>query len=174
MNRILETVFANVNQWLHFAEAKNALLATLNGGAVLGLLALLNTEKPRLSSLLPSLWVAAICLVFGLLVCLLSFTPILAKTLERASEPRRINILYFGHLAAISPARFLTELRERYGTEEPVDGEGSEYHRDLADQIIANSRIALRKYRLFCVALVLDVLGVALCVVVATIIGIWF
>ncbi|TBG08446.1 hypothetical protein ELG79_36615 [Rhizobium leguminosarum] len=155
---ILRDIYSDVLQWLHFAEAKNAALATLNSAAIIGVA----TVYSQLNS--TPLWLCwAMAVVSGfflssLLLGILSFMPRLSllpwSGTPTAGKPG--NVWFFGHIAAMGVDGFLKELSRKSDTKIGA----SELESDLAQQIVVNSKIAVKKYAIFKLALWITLSGV--------------
>lgn len=102
MKETLDKIFSNVNQWLHFAEAKNAVLVALNGATAIGLLGVLNTDKPVLSGYLIPLSILMLACWVSTILCLASFSPILAIPRKKPLRVECPNLVYFGHIACFT------------------------------------------------------------------------
>jgi hypothetical protein len=149
-----------VNDWLKFAEAKNAGLLGLNG---LGLTALLGfaTQVEKLDAWPNYLLVAStVAWILSVLALVLSFLPKLNTKFLLDKGGREIqnldNLFFFGHLARLDPAALLKEL----GLQSEQQSSRHRFEHDLAKQVVTNSRIANGKLRAFTIAAVLWLIGV--------------
>ena len=159
MREHLRNVLTLTNDWLKFAEAKNALalafVAAITSAYIRGLDIRVLPLAPRIliSAGIASLAVAAVS-------ALASFLPTLLMpylNAQRAPTPQD-NLLYFGDLAQYKPSELLTHTAAvlRYGgLPDPID-------EHYAAQIVTNARIALRKYRHFTVTCWAGLIGVVL------------
>jgi hypothetical protein len=163
------------NEWLKYGEAKHAVLITLNGAT---LTALNNLVKPEIGSSYPmkgGFWCATVVCVVSILVSLYSFyarvvpeqelkldrntqtamdmdnASFLKKAVAMTMKP---NLVFFGHLAQRTPAQVLEALVGRY---DPKTDCG--YLKDMAEQVVINSRLALQKAKLFNLALSVYILS---------------
>ena len=152
MENRLWNIFTNVNEWLKFAESKNSILLAADTGLGIGIYQLFLSRRESVFS-----W-ERICvsmvvtlLLAGSVICLFSFLPNVKipwlTTIQRPSDDD--NVLFYGDIAKYAPERYLRLLYERVG----MEWKDNAIEKDLAAEIIINSRIALRKYRLFGVAL---------------------
>ena len=153
----LITIFQNVNDWLKFAEAKNAVLLAFSGAGVTATITLLATAQNLPNSLSVGLLITTSLLCICALICSFSF---LSKTnldllLQRSNRTssnsrhqRRNNLYYFGDLRKYSSNELLNELNSHY-----FDKNSNQLYtkecEDLATQIIINSKITLVKFNLF-------------------------
>jgi hypothetical protein len=148
---VLETILQLVNDWLKFAEAKNAVLLTLLGTA---LVTFINYTQCSFSH---SVYFTIYCynvVAFGvaaILVTLFSFLPQTRMFWQWESRQpgRRPNVYFYGDLAYMTPEDVVTE------TKPDLVETDREYFIAicLAQQIVTNSRIAQRKYNYFRIGL---------------------
>jgi hypothetical protein len=164
MRETLKDIFENVNDWLKFAEAKNAALIVFNGASIFGAATFIATVITQKDTVIPKfilyyLYMFIIMNGLGLVIALYSFWPqtrvdeVLSKRIEDIFSNRqesRSSILYYGHIKDYTLDSYLAKLRVfcDIGTRE-LSGLESDY----ASQIIINSRIAFRKYILFKLAI---------------------
>ena len=156
----LRNIFANVNEWLKFAEAKNFGLLTLSAAFIFGLTQIDFPEDSKVAC-------AAYCVfipfaVFSIVICLISLFPILTKIkkgewakswINRFSnfidkEDKSENIHFYGYLRGIKEEEFERKFLQKTNSSEAF----TDYERELLTQIIINSGIAWLKYQLFKIA----------------------
>jgi hypothetical protein len=143
-----------VNEWLKFAEAKNGVLVTFNGAAIVGIHNMVSLYKVENPWGWLWVWVATACCFASLAVGLSSFyarTNIMAFSFRKEDGARK-NGIYFGHLADMSKDQVLNELVRQGDVQD-------KYLRDMAGQVIINAKLARKKMGLFNVALMLTVAG---------------
>jgi hypothetical protein len=149
----LAAILAMVNDWLKFAEAKNAALLALDAGAVAAVIGWLGGDRAPPVWLVPALRVGLLLLVGSGLAALASFLPVLDVDWMRLKRKhgRVASVIYFGHIAGVTPNSYLDALREAagLGTDAPPP---TRLERDYAAQIVINAEIATAKFRLFTVA----------------------
>jgi hypothetical protein len=153
----LKDISANVNSWLTFAEAKNGALLALDSGLALAITSIvLDRCMPRL--LLWYFYSAISFTVVSLLVVLLSFLP---QSHPSQGKPRSVceqdNLWFYGDIAQYDSQSYLEALRMSIAE---TDVPENRLCVDLAGQVIANSRIAVRKYTYFRAAIWLLMAGV--------------
>ncbi|WP_047691419.1 Pycsar system effector family protein [Vibrio sp. ZOR0018] len=156
----LDSVFSNVNDWLKFAEQKNAALLVLNGGIVWGMTRVLSqVDKLALVSYWSSL-AGYIVLVCSAIICVISFLPILEeKWFKPDAKKSSDNCFYFADIAKYSKSDYLALLSARL----EIDSyKATPYEIDLSSQIVTNAEIALDKYKKFKLASSLTVFAVIL------------
>jgi hypothetical protein len=153
----LRIIFQNVNEWLKFAEAKNAVLLAFSGTAMTVTLAVLATVQNLPNSLRVGLLGATALLCVCAFLCAWSFLP--KTNLEKILWSRRMsfqamkpqvedNLYYFGHLRKYNSVTLLDSVNQGYLNGAASLPYGKEAQ-DLASQIVVNSSIAFRKYQLF-------------------------
>jgi hypothetical protein len=158
MREHLRFVLATTNEWLKFGEAKNLAALAFSGAAIgsyvraVDIVCLPLTPKILVSAGIAGLTIAGIC-------ALLSFMPILDSPFlyaQRATQDSD-NLLFYGHIAHYQPSEFLARTAILL-QQEHHDAIDERY----AEQIITNSRIALRKYQFFNIACWSGLIGILL------------
>lgn len=154
----LDGILKNINEWLKFAEQKNAALLVLNCGLAWGIARML-TKQGELSSIANCLNSFGYTFVIAsAITCLISFIPILQIPWFKAGEKSHSdNCIFFGHVAKYTSREYLTLLSKKL-REERSNFNGFEL--DVASQIVTNSEIALNKYKQFSFSSWLTILGV--------------
>lgn len=137
-----------INDWLQFAEKKNATLLVLNAGAIWGVSRLVKGDESLELLALSLLWLGLAAIGVSAFFCVFSLLPNLKiGALEKAADVcENDNSLFFGDIAKYSPDQYLELLRSCYQLKDVVFLKA---HRDYAEQLIVNSRIAKRKYVIF-------------------------
>lgn len=144
-NNVLDDIFSNVNSWVTFAEQKNTIIislfsliafATLFGNDLLGL-----TGTMKVSIII--LW---LLFVLALIITLISFFPrtkIFAKGKDKKLY-KTDNLFFYGHIYKYSYSELEKAYKARYGVN--ID---NAINKDLINQILNNSEIALFKFNCF-------------------------
>jgi hypothetical protein len=148
LNRLLDLAHHQV----HFAEAKNGALLTLNFAVILGMVAVFGNDFAWQWALY--MIVVGTSLGIAGLVSVTSFLPRLTPINDISRAPHG-NVAFTGAIAAMGASGFLLELRAKMLVTEP----SSPYCVDLADQAYVNARIAETKFRRFRQATYLTVAG---------------
>ena len=152
-------IFNNVNQWLHFAEAKNVAVTTLD----IALLAVYADYIKKVSQNL--MWLvfclSELALIVSLCIAIYSFFPkSYLHNAYNSTNSRNVNPLYYKDIAsweAVSYAQFI--LSRYYGR---VPSQTPEIiFIDYAEEIVTNARIAVRKNILFRNALICALIALA-------------
>jgi hypothetical protein len=154
MEEKLRYILTTVNEWLKFAEAKNGALLVADTAILFGIFAVLN--RPAVQRVF--IYLAVILVIISAISSLVSFIPQL-KVFSFTSKKRtgkKASLVFYGHIAEYDPQSYIEALHAESGTESAVI---APMEVDYAQQIIINSRIAVRKYRCFNVGLYLTVLA---------------
>lgn len=146
----LKAVFENVCHWLEFAEAKNAALIAFNIAVVAAIMTL--NSISTISALLILLCLSSV------FVSILSFLPNVNLP-DISRSPHSNNLLYYSDIAQYSPEKYLADFATKYYQIE-IQLSKNLLLDDYASEIVANSRIAVKKYRCFTIAAWLDILAV--------------
>lgn len=164
----LLTIFGLVNEWLRFAETKNAGLAALDAIGVTAILTYVAADQRLTCWLRSGLGATSLLLVCSLAIALLSFLP--------RGDPRRLipppgrrpaasdNLYFFGDVANYQPAQLAATIALGYEGLRDYDPARHRGHLDLASQIIANARITVAKNAFFRWAASLALLGLMVAV----------
>ena len=153
----LFVIFQNVNEWLKFAEAKNAVLLAFAGTGMTVTVTLLATMQSLPNSLKMALIVTTSLLCACSFLCGLSFLPttnlervlwLRSKKFQANTPMPSDNLYYFGHLRKYSSNQLLDSINQNYLSNKVSQPYGKE-SQDLAAQITVNAEIAFRKYQLF-------------------------
>jgi hypothetical protein len=161
----LTRIFLLVNDWLKYAETKNAFILAFSGAgltATITYLSAASSNNPS-KSLLVGMIVATCFLCLTSLISAMSFLPktnleyIVWRRSRPSNKPKNLphntdNLYYFGHLFKYQPEE-LTEALNRVYFDNKVSNQNKKEYLHLANQIITNSEIALLKLKLFTVSL---------------------
>ena len=140
-------ILSSVNEWLMFAEAKNAILASVSSLALWSLIRLVVIEdltqaiKIYITSLI-------LFLSFSLIIALISFLPVLHYKfiIPKSKNKQHRNLLYFDYLSKLSKRELLTQYYSAKGDPNAAYGEIESMY---AEQIIMNARITTAKFKIF-------------------------
>ncbi|UPT67964.1 MAG: DUF5706 domain-containing protein [Sphingobacteriales bacterium JAD_PAG50586_3] len=163
----LQKIFANINDWLKFAEAKNFGLLSFNAAVVFGF-SQTNFENGSIIEKAGFYWFSPFAML-SFLVTLLALFPILSIVEETNWRVRFINyvsniikkeiefenIYFYGYLKNLSAQTFEDVFLEKTNSEDAF----TKIEKDLSGQIIYNSKITWQKYQLFKIATFIFVCG---------------
>lgn len=159
-----EKQLERTNYWLSFAEAKNAAIVALNIAFVAAWRQIFDK-----SSVL--FLVIVVLFASSIIIGLVSFFPnlsLFSNTTTSASSDlsKKSNMIYFGKLAQIkSPDIYIANVLEKYFNKSINIKEVSPMVYDFAEEIIINSNIAIKKYSLFKIAVVIDIFAFSLLII---------
>ena len=150
LEKLTATTLLRVIDFLRFSEAKNGALVTFASAWILGLIALITSDrtlpegfKSAVIFSIPLFFVAAFCGLY-------SFKP--KTTLSAFTRLHSVrhdpNLLFFGDISSMEIDDYGRALRERYL---PKNGGtvSEDYFANMCIQISVNSKIVMRKLRLF-------------------------
>lgn len=137
----LKDIFSNINDWLKFAETKTATLLAGNGVIIFGLFRIFK-DSDSIHNIFISITI--ILLSLSIFINLLSFIPSLKIPfiIYTKDKSENDNLLYFGDIVKYSTNEYLTKINN--GTREFTT-----FEKYYSEQIIINSIISLKKFRLF-------------------------
>jgi hypothetical protein len=163
MEERLKYICGLVNDWLKFAEAKNAAMVA----AVCALVAVLCDHFPESNGNALVQWMSVVGCVLLMLAGLCSLVSFLPKLTFKWSQTKvgrsaEHNLFYFEHIGGYSAFEYLEALYQAE-SHKPAN---KKLEADLAGQAVINSRITSGKFRQFklaCACLIggLIVLGIA-------------
>ena len=155
METKLKEILTLIVEWIKFAEAKNAGLLVLNSGSIIGTLSIYKDlyELPNCSGLKIAIILFVILNFRSLYYVFESISAKYSNNYEEIASiknesltPNNSNLIFFGHLAFLSEEQLISEMQNQYGLQA---SENQKIEKDLANQIIINSHIALQKFILF-------------------------
>jgi hypothetical protein len=159
----LLTMLQMVNEWLHFAEAKNTGIVALDALVITAILTYVAGSEDRPALLMTGMFLTSLLILLSLGASLLSFLPqdnlrrMVTKTTHRGSQPH--NLYFFRDLAAYEPEQLATAVAREYENIPDYNPDEHRGHIDLAAQIIANSQITVDKNAYFRLAVTFFLAG---------------
>lgn len=146
----LKFIFDNVNNWLKFAESKNAALLVANSAFIFQLFRILADKKNINSFVYCYLTICILLAAISACICLFSFVPkirIPSIFTGKYVQEENVNLIFYGDIAKFTPKRYWEALR----TQNIISEEYAQdkFFADIANQIVINSKIALTKYNFF-------------------------
>jgi hypothetical protein len=166
----LTEIFKNVNEWLKFAEAKNAALLAVSAASITSIISTLLIAKAIPNSLINGLLLTTTLLCICALICSLSFVPKinLEHILWLQSRPSRKsrvvhketdNFYFFGHLKKYNSTELLDALNQYYFNG-CISKPYKKQYQDMARQITINAEIAFLKFRYFTFAICILIISI--------------
>lgn len=148
----LEYILSTVNDWLKFAETKNAGMLTLSMGLASIVIGSILLEQSIPLELKKGLGLSLIPLLGAAVLSVFSFNPALSliDMINVWSKNTSVtdNLLYFGCIKNYTKSEYLTACKLKYPDGILIDIT-DKYALDLSEQCIVNSKIAYNKYFLF-------------------------
>lgn len=138
------------------AETKNAGLLAFNGAVIFTVIKLL-MDNNLLDYLHYYLYFTLLCALISIALNFFSLSAQLKHKQLELSNHKSENLLFFGAIANHEPSMYLNLLSSNYKIELTDD----QYTKDMASQIVINSQIALRKFKLFNFAFKWTIAGIA-------------
>lgn len=145
----LKEIFENVNNWLKFAEAKNATLIAGNGVIIFGIIKCLK-DLVDYPYFIYYLCFVILLLSLSFIIALISFIASikLPQYLFEEKDNEKNNLLFYGSIKNYNKESYLKELTKSLGINDSSILE-NEFCKMYAEQIIINSKITMRKLELF-------------------------
>jgi hypothetical protein len=159
MANTLKDIFENVNNWLKFAEAKNATLVAGNGLLIFGILKTINDLNIN-TYLLYYIYFCLALFSISLVISLISFIPKvkIPTFLLNSDIETNDNLLFYGHILKYNERTLLEKLDSMLNNED--DKTSKEFRTMYTEQIIINSKIARNKFELFDIAIKFTLSGI--------------
>lgn len=168
----LKNIFENVNGWLKFAEAKNGALVAINGVFIFKCTDfLINLNDKKVVGNKFFLLATMTFFLIALILVLVSFLPNVSKISDKEENEDKCtkckdrkcdNILnFYGDISKYNnPKLYLNDLYLYYydSTKEELNKKELDY----AKEIIINSQITLRKFKMFKYSIRMDIIGLVM------------
>lgn len=148
----LKYIFANINEWLKFAEAKHGGLIVLNAGLVVGILSSYTNIQNFIFK--PTILIGIICFGFSVFLSIISQFPVTQNIFYNKKTIQNPNLYFFGHLTHLDNQTFIDEFKKV-----DISFNPSKFDNDLINQILVNARIAQAKFGIFKFASYLTAFG---------------
>ena len=153
---LLEKIFSNINNWLTFAEAKNAAIIAFN----IAVISVLFSGTDILGQTL-FFYLINIMIIVSTGLALLAFMPDMGnnrKTFGGIEE--QDNLLLYSHIVKYTKEKYLIALYKKYFNSIKQESDLSKRELDYADEITYNAKITVNKYECFRRALCVDFVGI--------------
>ena len=147
---ILKDTLTKVNDWIKFAEAKNAANIALCSTLIIFISRIIVSDVSYNEFFCYYLYYSIAIITISCFISLLSFIPKLDfPWIIIGDTSKDDNFLYFGHACKYSPTKYLSLL---YSGED-LKKENINLEMAYAKQIVVNSRIAYIKFKQFDIAI---------------------
>jgi hypothetical protein len=143
---VLDNSFKTINDWLKYAEQKNASLIIFNAGLIWGVTRLFMT-KVNINQVNECLnWIGYTSASLAIVIAIISMMPVLSRNWYFSkAKNHQDNVFYFGDIAKYNTVDYLKLIGEKHDIQDkynPIEF-------DLASQVVINSEIALAKFQRF-------------------------
>lgn len=146
LEKYLSANLGRVNEWLRFAETKNAALLTFSSAWLVAICSLWSNEKapeiikiPLLSATFPVMAAA--------LIALHSLLPKKQKKSGQPGDPSLNNLLFHGNISTLGTSNALQAFQTRYC--QSASGSKMNALEDLSTQLVETSTIVTLKFKAF-------------------------
>lgn len=162
--KLLTAQLGRVMDMLRFAEAKNAALLTFASAWIAGIVNLISSGKAFPPGYHAACLFALPLFIVAAIIAVSSLLPKLStSTFTGAPKGQSKNLLFFGDIAELAVDQFQLGFRDAYRR---ADGSVSQvYLADLEVQVSINSKIAVRKHRLFNIGAIVATIAISAFVV---------
>lgn len=161
MKQTLKYIYTNIQEQLKFSEQKHSIIIAINSGIIVLVTGLF---KETNTVLLIINW---LIYIFCSASILCNFFALYSKSVKVSKREcninRNINLLYYKEILNMTEIQYLDLIRQKYGY--PNSYKFDELEKDLAKQIIANSIVVERKYKLFNLSILFLTLGLIFAIV---------
>ena len=103
----LKYIFANINEWLKFAEAKHGGIIVLNAAIIVGILSSYTNIAHCLFK--PVVLISMICFGVSMFLSLLSQFPVTQNIFYNIKVINNPNLYFFGHLCHFDKDAFINQ-----------------------------------------------------------------
>lgn len=146
----LKDTLSKVNDWVKFAEAKNAANVAFCSAAMFALTRIITGKESINPYVSYYIGFVLLCLTLSLSISLFSFIPKLRVPWLHIDKPHDVdNLLYFGHACKYTATDYLEKL---YDSKEK-SSKNNRLEFLYANQIVVNSKVAYIKFKQFDLAI---------------------
>lgn len=167
MKQILKYILSIVLDNLKMAENKHGVVLALNSGLIVITVGFFSSAKLVITLLN---WLVILFASISIFCCFLGLYARNIKVSQKKNFTEKISLLYYKDLSAMSPEELLNCIIINYGLPNNYQYDGFEY--DLAKSVIANSKIASKKYFFFNYSILFLSIAVFIDVILMLIVGI--
>ena len=166
MKQTLKYILSLVMENLKIAENKHGFILAINSGLVVITVGFFNSEIKLVIFLN---WLVILFACISIFFCFLGLFARNIKFLDKYKNPKHINLLYYKDVSTFSELELIKCIIINYGF--PKDYVVDNFEKDLAREIIVNSKIAIKKYKLFNISVVFLMVALFLDVSLMAIMG---
>ena len=160
MREDLRFICSTVDANLRYAESKHAYFVAFNGVAIFGGFGVLRSLSAGASGGIQiMLLITMLLLISAIITSIYSFLPVIMKQPDACKFDQCDNALFFEHIKEHSVESYISLLCDKYQARPedilPLD-------RCIVSQIIVNARLASRKFAIFKLVAMFDLIAVML------------
>ena len=149
VQELLQGIFDNINNWLVFAEAKNAAIIAFN---IACFSILFGIKEYADAGIL--FYIVCVGMVISSMLALISFLPQMGKYAKNTKGHSVCdNLLFYKDIAGYGGTEYFKAVIKQYYKKDILDSEILKLEKDLSDEITYNATVIERKYRWFGYAL---------------------
>lgn len=150
---LLKNIFSNLNNWLTFAEAKNAAIIAFNIACLSFLFSIEWIAEIKIF-----VYIVSVGIIISIIMALNTFIPKMGKEIDSYNYfSETDNLLFYRDIAKYDVDNYLKLVFKKYRDIDVSDNDIHKIEKDLAREIIYNAKVATRKYELFNKAINVDI-----------------
>ena len=166
MKQILKYILSLIMENLKIAENKHGVILAINSGLVVITVGFFNSTVKLVIFLN---WLVILFACISIFFCFMGLFARNVKFLEKYKNSKHINLLYYKDVSTFSENELLKCIIMNYDF--PKDYETDNFEKDLARQIIINSKVATKKFRFFNISILFLIIALFLDVCLMAIMG---
>lgn len=154
---ILKDTLSKVNDWIKFAEAKNAANVAFCSATIFALTRVVTSKESINIYIMYYIFFVLLCLILSLSISLFSFIPKLRiPWLYIGKRNDQDNLLFFGHACKYTAKSYLEKLYD--GKDQ--SNENKKLETLYSGQIVVNSKVAYIKFKQFDLAIYFTMIAI--------------
>ena len=155
MKQMLKYILNSIIQQQQYAEQKHGFVLAINSGIIVLTVSFFSNSGPIILFL--NFCVLVMCGTSLCLNLLALYSRVITIKNNKVNSLIKCNMLYFGNIAYFSEEEFLIRIKSQYNF--PENYIFDNFDKDLARQIVVNSRVVAIKHRLFNKSLLFLIFG---------------
>lgn len=142
---LLKDIFNNINNWLTFAEAKNAAIIAFNIACLSFICDIKNIVDIKILY-----YIMYVGMLLSTIMALISFFPKMGKeTKNQNRHSDHDNLIFYMDIAKYDREQYIKAIFKQYTKMDILDTEVQKIERDFAEEITYNATVIIRKYKWF-------------------------
>ncbi|WP_195421580.1 Pycsar system effector family protein [Faecalicatena contorta] len=165
VQELLQEIYSNINNWLAFAEAKNAAIIAFNIACISFM-----CNVNWFANVKVLFYVVCIGMLASTIMALISFIPQMGKKIKnKGIHCESDNLIYYRDIAKYSKEDYLKKIFKYYVNVDILDNEILKVEEDYAEEITYNAGICVRKYKWFEYALKVEIIMLLILIIMVVI-----